>query len=252
MPGDLQDRTTCEQVVADAVEGLGSLNILVNNAGYHWTRDGDGLDGLTPEHVERTLRTNLDAVLCFLEGYTGAQVRAFARVLGEVGAPRAVRYLVAALGHRNAGLRMEAVAALAKIGGEPAWRAIAGLLVDADETVRCRAAYFLGETGGEIARNALLLIVTAPGFRRRSPEEARVFITALSGCGGPQVTAALQQLARAGGWLDRRTTAVIRQCARQALAVLEPAAAPPARSARQLLGGLFSARPHREAEKDNE
>jgi NAD(P)-dependent dehydrogenase (short-subunit alcohol dehydrogenase family) len=63
VPGDLQDRETCERVVNDAVEGLGGLNILVNNAGYHWTRDGDGLDGLTPEHVERTLRTNLDAVL---------------------------------------------------------------------------------------------------------------------------------------------------------------------------------------------
>ena len=35
VPGDLQDRETCEQVVADAVEGLGGLNILVNNAGSH-------------------------------------------------------------------------------------------------------------------------------------------------------------------------------------------------------------------------
>ncbi len=63
VPGDLRSRETCEQVVADAATGLGGLNILVNNAGYHWSRDGDGLDGLSPEHVERTLRTNLDAIL---------------------------------------------------------------------------------------------------------------------------------------------------------------------------------------------
>lgn len=63
VPGDLQSRETCEQVIADAVAGLGGLNILVNNAGYHWTRDGDGLDGLTPDQVERTLLTNLHAVL---------------------------------------------------------------------------------------------------------------------------------------------------------------------------------------------
>jgi len=63
VPGDLQDRETCERVVREAVEALGGLNILVNNAGYHWSRDGDGVAGLTPEHVERTLRTNLHAIL---------------------------------------------------------------------------------------------------------------------------------------------------------------------------------------------
>ncbi|PVG82893.1 NAD(P)-dependent dehydrogenase [Nocardioides gansuensis] len=63
VPGDLVERETCEQVVTDAVEGLGGLDILVNNAGFHWARDGDALDGLTPETVERTLRTNFDAIL---------------------------------------------------------------------------------------------------------------------------------------------------------------------------------------------
>ncbi len=38
VPGDLVERETCQQVVADAVEGLGGLDILVNNAGYHWDR----------------------------------------------------------------------------------------------------------------------------------------------------------------------------------------------------------------------
>lgn len=63
VPADLRTREACEAVVADAVEGLGGLDVLVNNAGYHWERDGDGLDGLAPEQVERTLRTNLDAVI---------------------------------------------------------------------------------------------------------------------------------------------------------------------------------------------
>ena len=63
VPGDLVDRATCQQVVADAVEGLGGLDILVNNAGYHWDRGPSGLQGLEPEHVERVLRTNLHAVI---------------------------------------------------------------------------------------------------------------------------------------------------------------------------------------------
>ena len=63
VPGDLVERDTCQQVVADAVEGLGGLDILVNNAGYHWDRGESGLQGLEPEQVERVLRTNLHAVI---------------------------------------------------------------------------------------------------------------------------------------------------------------------------------------------
>ncbi len=63
VPGDLIDRETCVQVVTDAVEGMGGLDILVNNAGYHWDRGTPGLEGLEPEHVERVIRTNLNAVI---------------------------------------------------------------------------------------------------------------------------------------------------------------------------------------------
>ncbi|MCU1536583.1 MAG: short-chain dehydrogenase/reductase [Humibacillus sp.] len=63
VPGDLVDRETCQRVVAEAVEALGGLDVLVNNAGYHWARNPEGLEGLEPEHVERVLRTNLHAPL---------------------------------------------------------------------------------------------------------------------------------------------------------------------------------------------
>ncbi len=61
--GDLVDRETCERVVAEAVDALGGLDILVNNAGYHWDKGPEGIEHLDPEHVERTLRTNLHATL---------------------------------------------------------------------------------------------------------------------------------------------------------------------------------------------
>ena len=62
--GDLTDRETCDRVVADAVEGLGGLDVLVNNAGFHWDKGpGEGLEGLTDDNIERVLRTNLHAVL---------------------------------------------------------------------------------------------------------------------------------------------------------------------------------------------
>ena len=63
VPGDLVERETCEQVVADAADGLGGLNILVNNAGYHWAKGKEGLAGLDPEQVDRVIRTNLYATI---------------------------------------------------------------------------------------------------------------------------------------------------------------------------------------------
>jgi NAD(P)-dependent dehydrogenase (short-subunit alcohol dehydrogenase family) len=64
VPGDLTDREICDQVVADAVAGLGGLDVLVNNAGFHWDKGpGEGLEGLTDDNIERVMRTNLHAVL---------------------------------------------------------------------------------------------------------------------------------------------------------------------------------------------
>lgn len=63
VPGDLVERETCEQVVADAAVGLGGLNILVNNAGYHWAKGKEGLAGLDPDEMDRVIRTNLYATI---------------------------------------------------------------------------------------------------------------------------------------------------------------------------------------------
>jgi NAD(P)-dependent dehydrogenase (short-subunit alcohol dehydrogenase family) len=62
-PGDLRDEQTCRDVVARAVEGLGGLNVVVNNAGYHWARGEAGLSGLAADQMDRTMRTNLYATL---------------------------------------------------------------------------------------------------------------------------------------------------------------------------------------------
>ncbi|PZT91772.1 MAG: NAD(P)-dependent dehydrogenase [Gordonia sp. (in: high G+C Gram-positive bacteria)] len=63
VPGDLRDEQTCRDIVARAAAELGGLNVVVNNAGFHWARGKSGLEGLTTEHLERTVRTNLYATL---------------------------------------------------------------------------------------------------------------------------------------------------------------------------------------------
>ncbi len=64
IPADLSDPEACRRTVAQAVEGLGGLDILVNTAGVQRGRDGAGtLDGLEPDAVERLWRTNVAAPL---------------------------------------------------------------------------------------------------------------------------------------------------------------------------------------------
>ncbi|MCB2412412.1 SDR family oxidoreductase [Demequina sp. TTPB684] len=60
LPGDIRDREFCRTLVADAVEGLGGLDILINNAAhqvYH-----QSFDDLDEDDLERTIKTNLYAM----------------------------------------------------------------------------------------------------------------------------------------------------------------------------------------------
>ncbi|HTN59380.1 MAG TPA: SDR family oxidoreductase, partial [Protaetiibacter sp.] len=60
LPGDLRDREFCRTLVANAVSGLGGLDILVNNAAhqvYHPT-----FDQLDEDDLDRTIQTNLYAM----------------------------------------------------------------------------------------------------------------------------------------------------------------------------------------------
>nr|WP_300145000.1 SDR family oxidoreductase [Propionicimonas sp.] len=61
---DLTTRDACRQTVEAAVTGLGGLDILANNAGFHFTKGDSGtLKGLEPDLVERVLQLNFAAVL---------------------------------------------------------------------------------------------------------------------------------------------------------------------------------------------
>ena len=57
---DLAERASCADVVAWAVEALGGLDILVNNAAYQCETE---FEALTDEQIERTFRTNILAYI---------------------------------------------------------------------------------------------------------------------------------------------------------------------------------------------
>src|SRR3712207_4904391 len=60
-PGDITDEATCQKIIDTAVQELGGLDILVNNAAYQMAQMG-GIGEITTEQFDRVMKTNLYAL----------------------------------------------------------------------------------------------------------------------------------------------------------------------------------------------
>jgi NAD(P)-dependent dehydrogenase (short-subunit alcohol dehydrogenase family) len=57
LPGDLGEKATCERIVAETVDTLGGLDVLVNNAGEQ--HPDEDIRDITEEQLKRTFQTNI-------------------------------------------------------------------------------------------------------------------------------------------------------------------------------------------------
>jgi NAD(P)-dependent dehydrogenase (short-subunit alcohol dehydrogenase family) len=58
IPADIRDEQTCQQLVDQAVQELGGLDVLVNNAAYQMNRTGS-IEDIPTEQFDRVMKTNL-------------------------------------------------------------------------------------------------------------------------------------------------------------------------------------------------
>jgi NAD(P)-dependent dehydrogenase (short-subunit alcohol dehydrogenase family) len=61
MPGDVRDEDYCRRVIDRAVDELGQLDILVNNAAFQMSQPG-GLTDIDTDQLDRVIKTNLYAL----------------------------------------------------------------------------------------------------------------------------------------------------------------------------------------------
>ncbi len=59
IPGDITEEAFCKRMVEETVNGLGGLDILVNNAAFQQTRPG--ITDISSEQFDRTMKTNIYA-----------------------------------------------------------------------------------------------------------------------------------------------------------------------------------------------
>lgn len=61
LPGDVSDEQQCKTIVERAMQEIGHIDVLVNNAAYQMAQKGGLLD-ITTEQLERTFKTNVFAM----------------------------------------------------------------------------------------------------------------------------------------------------------------------------------------------
>ena len=60
-PGDIRDEDVCARIIETALQELGGLDILVNNAAYQMAQQG-GIADISTEQFDRVMKTNLYAM----------------------------------------------------------------------------------------------------------------------------------------------------------------------------------------------
>jgi NAD(P)-dependent dehydrogenase (short-subunit alcohol dehydrogenase family) len=60
LPGDIRNEDFCKKIVADAVAGLGGLDVLVNNAGFQ--HSVESLEDISTQQLDDTFKTNVYAM----------------------------------------------------------------------------------------------------------------------------------------------------------------------------------------------
>jgi NAD(P)-dependent dehydrogenase (short-subunit alcohol dehydrogenase family) len=105
VPGDIRDEAVCQQIIDTAVQELGGIDILVNNAAYQMAQMG-GIADITTEQFDRVMKTNLYAMFWLCKKalphlQPGSAIINTTSVQSETPSPELLDYATSKAGIRN-------------------------------------------------------------------------------------------------------------------------------------------------------
>jgi len=130
-------------------------------------------------------------------------VRNVVRMLGTIGGNAIVGPLQAAIRHPDSRIRAEAIHALRTADVRTVKPLLLAVLPQLDPRMFCQALQKLGERRDPQVGQTMLLLMLAPEFEMRTPEEKHTIYTTLGSTGADEVIPELEAELLKGGWFER-------------------------------------------------
>jgi hypothetical protein len=171
------------------------------------------------EQLAEVARGEIPLLSKFLQDRNPFLVRHVVYILGKIGDPSAVRYLVNLPNHPDTKVREETLQALNKFGrnGEDL---IQKFLEDSAPGIRAKAALFLARNAKREAAKPLATIILSEDFYKRDYEEKASFFRALGETGSEEVIPMLKKIAKKRSWFQKGRWDEMRQCATNTLKLM--------------------------------
>ena len=141
-------------------------------------------------------------------------------ILGRTGDPAALKVLESLVTHANGKVREETLQVLNKYG-EKSKALIQKFLNDSEPKIRAKAALLLARHAKAEAVKPLMELILSEDFYKRHYEEKISFFRALSETGSKEVIPILKKIARKRKWFQKAKWNEMRQCAANALKMIE-------------------------------
>jgi hypothetical protein len=163
-------------------------------------------------------RDALDLIGGFIHDNRWFVVRNVAKILGDIGNPRAVVFLQRAVNHADQRVRLETLHALARLPGHAAQEVITGFINDPIKKIRIRALRAIGTARAEAVGHQLAGRVDHATLAGLAPDEMVELLRAYARTAVNTAPRRLLDLAHRSPWFGRRRWLPVRLAAINALA----------------------------------
>lgn len=172
------------------------------------------------DHLVRLSGEDIQPLTKYLSDRNPGLVCQILSILGRIGHPSTVKYLVSLVAHRDQRVREETLQLLVKFG-EKGKDLMMRFLKDPSSEIRSRASVNLARVAKGQAVKPLTEIILSEDFHKRNYEEKVSFFKALGETGSREAIPILQQIAKKRFWFKKAKWEEMRVCAMNTLRMIQ-------------------------------